>query len=196
MQRGLRFKFEEAWLLWEDCEEVVKNSQEATINDGHGLEDIKQKIQICGEILRTWGLSKTKLNAKEIKLLQKKLEVLNSEEVTEESKARLLEISKPLDDLMMKQEIYWAQRSRISQLKHRDKNTEFFHAKASQRRRRNHIKGIKDRDGNWVEEKEDIAQVATNYFDSLFNAGTCSQMDECLNTVMSKVTLDMQYAVQ
>lgn len=52
--------------------------------------------------MRTWGLSKTKLNAKEIKLLQKKLEVLNSEEVTEESKARLLEISKPLDDLMMK----------------------------------------------------------------------------------------------
>lgn len=64
--------------------------------------------------MRTWGLSKTKLNAKEIKLLQKKLEVLNSEEVTEESKARLLEISKPLDDLMMKYEIYWAQRSRIS----------------------------------------------------------------------------------
>ena len=47
-------------------------------------------------------------------------------------------------------------------------------------------------DGNWVEEKEDIAEVATNYFNSLFNADTCSQMDECLNMVMSKVTPDMQ----
>jgi len=139
-----------------------------------------------------WGLSKTKPNAEEIKLLQKKMEVLNSEEVTEESKVEFLEESKTLDDLLMKQEIYWAQRSRISWLKHGDKNTKFFHAKASQRRRRNHIQGIKDRDGNWVEEKEDIAEVATNYFNSLFNAGTCFQMNECLNTVMSKVTPDMQ----
>ena len=29
-------------------------------------------------------------------------------------------------------------------------------------------------DGNWVEEEEDIAQMETNYFDSLFNAGGCS----------------------
>ena len=80
----------------------------------------------------------------------------------------------------------------MSWLKHGDKNTKFFHAKASQRRRRNHIQRIKDRDGNWVEEIEDIARVATNYFDSLFTVGTCSQMEECLNTVVSKVTLDMQ----
>ena len=43
-----------------------------------------------------------------------------------------------------------------------------------------------------MEEKEDIAEVATNYFNSLFNASTCSQMDECLNMVMSKVTPNMQ----
>ena len=43
-----------------------------------------------------------------------------------------------------------------------------------------------------MEEIEDIARVATNYFDSLFTAGTCSQMEECLDMVMSKVTLDMQ----
>lgn len=44
-----------------------------------------------------------------------------------------------------------------------------------------------------MEEKEDIVEVATNYFDSLFNAGACSQMDECLNTVLHKVTPDMQH---
>ena len=43
-----------------------------------------------------------------------------------------------------------------------------------------------------MEEREDIAEVATNYFDSLFNAGTCSQIDECLNTVSHKMTPDMQ----
>ncbi|XP_075659172.1 uncharacterized protein LOC142629066 [Castanea sativa] len=174
MQRRVGFKFEEAWLLWEECEEVVKNSWVDAVNGGHGLEGIKARIWVCGENLRMWGLSKTKPNAKEIKLLQKKLEVLNSEAVTEESRAEFLEVSKNFNDLLMKQEIYWAQRSRVSWLKHGDKNTKFFHAKASQRRRRNHVQSIKDRDGNWVEEIKDIAGVATNYFDSLFTAGTCS----------------------
>lgn len=102
MQRRVGFKFEEAWLLWEECEEVVKNSWVVAGNDRHRLEGIKQKIQVCGESLGMWGLSKTKSNTEEIKLLQKKLDVLNSEEVTEESRVEFLEVSKTLDDLLMK----------------------------------------------------------------------------------------------
>ena len=45
--------------------------------------------------------------------------------MTEESKAEFLAISKELDDLLLKQEIFWAQRSRISWLKHGDKNNNF-----------------------------------------------------------------------
>ena len=108
MQRRIGFKFEEAWLLWEECEEVVKNSWEGVVNGGHGLEGIKDRIWVCGENLRMWGLSKTKHNAKEIKSLQRKLEELNSEVVTKESRAEFLEVNKNLDDLLMKQEIYWA----------------------------------------------------------------------------------------
>ena len=73
----------------------------------------------------------------------------------------------------MKQEIFWVQRSRIVWLKHVNKNTKNFHSKASQRRRRNHIHGIKNVNGEWVEEVEKIAEVVTNYFDSLFNVGVC-----------------------
>ena len=69
-----------------------------------------------------------------------------SEEVTADSRAEYLEVSKKLDDLLLKQEIFWAQRSRISWLKHEDKNTKFFHTKASQWRRRNHIQSIKNFD--------------------------------------------------
>ena len=38
---------------------------------------------------------------------------------------------------------------------------------------------------------EDITNVATGYFDNLFCAGTCDQMEECLNAVPRKVTLEM-----
>ena len=47
-----------------------------------------------------------------------------------------------MDELLQKQEIYWAQWSRINWLKYGDKNTKFFHAKATQRRRKNYIRGI------------------------------------------------------
>ena len=96
------------------------------------------------------------------------------EVTTEASRAEFLEVSKELDDLLMKQEIFWAQRSRVSWLKHGDKNTKFFHSKASQQRRRNYIQGVKNSDGDWVEEVEDISQVAINYFENLFRACTCT----------------------
>ena len=84
-----------------------------------------------------------------------------------------LAISKPLDDFLLKQEIYWAQRSRVAWLKHGDRNTKFFHSKASQQRRRNYIKGIMNSQEQWVEEVEDIARVAVDYFDNLFSARSC-----------------------
>ena len=109
-------------------------------------------------------------------------------ETTEDVRAEFLGVSKTLDDLLLKQEIFWAQRSRMAWLEHGDKNTKFFHSKAPQCRRRNHIKGIKISEGDWVEEEEDIAVVVADYFDNLFTAGTCSQIDDCLITVPYKLT--------
>ena len=39
---------------------------------------------------------------------------------------------------------------------------------------------------------EDIVKVALDYFDNLFSAGLCDQMEECVNVVSRKVTPDMQ----
>ena len=101
-------------------------------------------------------------------------------------------VSKKMDDLLLKQEIYWAQRSRITWLKHGDRNTKFFHSKALQRRRRNHIKGVMNSQEQWMEEMEDVARVAVDYFDNLFYASSCIQMGECLSTVSAKVSPAMQ----
>ena len=114
---------------------------------------------------------------------------MNSVDLTEESKPKFLVVSKNLDALLRKQEIYLAQRSRIPWLKHGDKNTKFFRSKASQRRRRNHIQSLKNADDMWV---EDIAGVAVNYFENLFKVGTCKRMEDCLNTIIPKISPDMQ----
>ena len=96
-----------------------------------------------------------------------------------------------MDKLLQKQEIFWAQRSKINWLKHEDKNTKFFHAKATQRRNKNHIRGIQNADGQWVENLEEVAGVDSAYFDNLFQVGVGDQMEECLNAVQSKITDEM-----
>ena len=93
-----------------------------------------------------------------------------------------------MDKLLKREEIYWVQRSRISWLKHGDKNTKFFHSKATQRRKKNHISGIQNSQGQWVEDLEEVVVVVSAYFDNLFSAGVANQMEEYLN----KVTDDMQ----
>ena len=43
-----------------------------------------------------------------------------------------------------------------------------------------------------MEEEEEIAVVVADYFDSLFHAGTCPQIDDCHSTVPHKLIPEMQ----
>ena len=43
-----------------------------------------------------------------------------------------------------------------------------------------------------MEEVKDIARVAVDYFDNLFSVSSRQQMEECLSTVLARVTIDMQ----
>ena len=76
-------------------------------------------------------------------------------------------------------------------MKHGDKNTKKIHSKPTQRRK-NHIRGFKNAQGQWVEEIEDVVEVASNYFHNLFHAGTGDQMEEFLNAIHTRVIEDMK----
>ena len=76
-------------------------------------------------------------------------------------------------------------------MKYGDKDSKNFHSKATQQERRNFIHGLRNIQQQWVEEIEDIADVATDYFKTLFNSEGNGQMDDCLNTVNHRVTLEM-----
>ena len=149
------------------------------------------KILHCGAKLYAWGSTRTNPQVTEIKRLKKFLERLNVYDQTEATGYDFVAASKQLDDLLLKQEIYWGWCSRLSWLKTGDKNTNFFHSKASQRRCRNFIQGIKTPKGVWVKKIEDVAKVAINYFENIFSSGRCDRMEECLNAVSYKMPPDM-----
>jgi len=68
--RGTRgFKFEESWLLWDDCEKTVKENWISRSGSDSALVAIQEKINECGVGLQAWGSQKTHPDTEEIKRL-------------------------------------------------------------------------------------------------------------------------------
>ena len=70
------FKFEEAWLFWDDCTKVVQEAWENSEIGETALETVRLKIHGCSSELKAWGVAKTHPSTNEIKALQKQIEWL------------------------------------------------------------------------------------------------------------------------
>ncbi|KAL8476664.1 hypothetical protein ACS0TY_029089 [Phlomoides rotata] len=85
----------------------------------------------------------------------------------------------------------WYQRSRALWLKDGDRNTPFFHLKATQRRERNTIHRIKMEKWEWMTENEGIVAVLREYYSELFTSIAHCNMHLVLEAVEPKVTREM-----
>ena len=89
---------------------------------------------------------------KQISQLQKKLEWLElqptSLDIIKDRRERRVELNCWLD----KEDTMWKQRSRLNWFKEGDRDTRFFHAKASSRFQKNLIVGIYNDEGLWQED--------------------------------------------
>ena len=85
----------------------------------------------------------------------------------------------------------WSQRSRVLRIKWGDRNTNFFHATASQRRRRNRIGGLQNANGEWQENQEDVESIILEYFKGIFKSDQPSNFKASLNAINHRVSLEM-----
>ncbi|KAK8263833.1 hypothetical protein V6Z12_D12G068000 [Gossypium hirsutum] len=88
----------------------------------------------------------------------------------EESGKTLKETRRRLDFLYVREESYWAQRSRSRWLREGDRNIRYFHAKATGRLKKNNIEKLKYAEGNWVTNSKGISKVVKDYFVRLFRS--------------------------
>ena len=89
-------------------------------------------------------------------------------------------------ELNHREEIMWKQRSRIMWLAAGDKNTRFFHLRASQRRNKNRISRLKKPDGQFTKNEEEMGAMATEFYKTLYNSEGTSGMDRILDTFRQK----------
>ena len=93
--------------------------------------------------------------------------------------------------LLDKEATMWRQRSRILWLKDGDKNTRFFHSKASQRRRRNYITRLHDANGNWCTNQQQIWDTIVDFYTNLFTSNRPDHLEEVIDVIPEVVTAEM-----
>ncbi|CAN1182980.1 hypothetical protein LINPERHAP2_LOCUS36270 [Linum perenne] len=85
-------------------------------------------------------------------------------EKAEENQIRL-ELEKTLWD----EELIWIHKARNKWVLEGDRNTKYYHNAAMRRRAFNKVSRIKDAGGNWIDDDEQILDIAKNYFGDLFS---------------------------
>ncbi|KAL0011121.1 hypothetical protein SO802_006229 [Lithocarpus litseifolius] len=185
------FKFEQMWLKEGACSEIVIKAWGSTSLNAN-MPQIVGKILACGEKLTTWsqqsfGSIKRQV-VKKSKLLSKaELDAANGKLDYEMVKARRAEVN----DLLDKESQMWQQRSRSLFLKCGDRNTSYFHSKASHRFRRNRISGLRDSSNSWCTDDRTIRNIACDYYQSLFTSGQPLDFSVILEAVKPTVTESM-----
>lgn len=125
--------------------------------------------------------------------MRRELHVLLQKPYTAEDQSEKLRLSQKLNELMSIDEVYWRQRSRAIWLKDGDRNSKFFHRRASNRRKRNKLKGLYDHQGIWQKIPQGIEEVVISYFQGLFGRQEpdLAAQATVLQTIQPRVTADM-----
>jgi hypothetical protein len=139
---------------------------------------------------------------KKIKFLKKELEVCRRSAISLEKVAREGVLRFKLERAEEQVDVYWRQRAHVKWLEKGDKNTSFFHAACSERRKHNNIGRLRRDDGSWVEGEEEKKNFVANHFFQLFRSQGSHDTDRLLSKVDTKVTgamnelLMKEYTVQ
>ena len=184
------FRFEKMWLADKGCSDTVRQvwSKQSNRDIASG---IVPKIENCGKALKKWSSTNFGSVRKELKLKQKVLARVELEALTTRVHFRAWGLRNEVNDLLDKETRMWFQRSRALWAIHGDKNSKYFHSRATQRFRRNKIEGIKNARGQWCSDPKDVAKELLDYYSELFTSTQACQPDLALEAVPCLITKGM-----
>ncbi|BFG35644.1 hypothetical protein CerSpe_219180 [Prunus speciosa] len=185
-----RFRFEHMWTSHADCESVISSAW-ATFVDGTPMFQVVEKIKVTRLRLLQWHRSTFKATQRDIQSTRDKLGIIWRQQCTDQTIAAFKALSTQLDELLVREEVYWQQRAKVAWLRDGDRNTRFFHQRANTRKQRNNIQGLIDSNGVWKEEGAAVQEIVVDYFTHLFTSNCRRREDILLNTVDPCVTPTM-----
>ena len=158
----------------------------------HTLQELNEKVVRLAGSLSEWGVHSFGHVRRELKALNEELERMRSDTTRAGGPSHAeIKVVERIMELNHREEIMWKQRSRIMWLTEGDRNTRFFHFRASQRCRRNYISKLKNQDGQFTDNQVEMGVMATDFYRTLYTSEGTVNMNLVLDTVPTKVTTAM-----
>jgi hypothetical protein len=190
-KRVHQFRVEENWKLLPEYKTVVKELWRGRRVLGDPLTKVRGKLQSCQGPIKKWVVKQTKASDDTITCKTRELESMQAGEGPTYHKPERA-LKDEINGLLEQQDLKWKQRAKKTWLQKGDRNTKFFHACASQHKRGNTIRGIKDANGRECETQIEIEEAFVSYFSSLFESRGVHQAESCTTAVQEKVTASMR----
>jgi len=119
--------------------------------------------------------------------LRKLLPKAKEEAILRGDNTKVRQLKKEIEEWHDKEATMWVQMSRLLWARQGDKNSKYFHSCATIRYRKNLIEGMRDEEGSWKTNPEDITEILVNYYQSLFTSTgqmNASRVWECVPRVI------------
>jgi hypothetical protein len=148
------------------------------------------RLSSCQRELLRW--SKSKFGKVDELLKKKKKQLL---ELQNRSNSGSLEeiksIQGEINEILEREDMRWKQRPKQHWYLAGDKNTQFFHSWANQRRKLNSIRSITDAEGRVWRRKKEVSKIFVDFYSRLFSSQCPVGIEECLSYLECWVSDDM-----
>ena len=104
---------------------------------------------------------------------------------------RFIKLKSEVVDLLYLDEKMWQQRSKEHWMISRDRNSKYFHTRASQQFCRNRIMELRNQEGLLVSREGDLSEMVGDYYKNLFLSSRPTEVEEVVVSIKPAVTKDM-----
>jgi hypothetical protein len=182
-----RFKFEAHWLADAECLGVIDDAWVDGEQNEAGLCSISEKLQQCKRKLLRWSDRKFQSHDRDLEEKTKKLAELQAHEDGSDGSV-ITALKAEINTILEHTDLKWKQRAKQSWYRDGDRNTPFYHAWASHRRKVNRIAKIRDEEGREWKKQPEIGAAFGRFFQQLFSAGEAGDMSGCVDVLENRVT--------
>ncbi|KAL0008304.1 hypothetical protein SO802_009806 [Lithocarpus litseifolius] len=179
------------WLTKLGCRDIVTKAWDCNV-EGTLMFKATKKLKKCKKMLRAWNRDHFGSVQKNIKKLKEHQWKAEEDSIRSGIYTEVARIKSELSVLYEKEEKMWHQHSLIQWLKSGDKNTKFFHGSATQRRRKNFVKGLKDDNEVWHEDEDTFSGLLNEYYFKLCSSSNPYDFERILDGVDAVVAEEIR----
>ena len=190
--RVTSFRFEPLWLKEDDYNSVVKAVWEEN-GSADPVRNLSEKLSQCASKLSIWSKERFRNFGKQIEDKSREIDRLYNVTGKPGIMEKIKHLESVMEGLLEREEIFWKQRSRIDWLQVGDRNTKFFHSKATARKRKNFVANLLDDNGVSQVSEKGMSKVVSDFYSDLFQSSNPSVFDINMASrdICSRVTEEM-----